>query len=227
MPDLRAGASVVAPGQRGDVSARQSWLVEREPGSKCFFQFSDSGRELRQGVPARPRSVRNDSALLFFRACCCAPVREFLSAGGDGARLLGWGKGKNATRLRGQFFEGEGVRATEMIVPFPGGEDGPPGHGDPMDAGEVGSGDAALELEQIGEGCRTGEEGEHGLMGSGIRVESDEGEHLAADGLVAGPEDKIVAPLHRFDDVRKGEKQGANTLDVHPESLEQGEDPGK
>ena len=46
-------------------------------------------------------------------------------------------------------------------------------------------------------------------------VEVDEGEHLAADGLVADPEDKIVAPLHGFNDVGNLKEEGSGFLDVH------------
>ena len=46
-------------------------------------------------------------------------------------------------------------------------------------------------------------------------VEVEDGEHLAADGFVAGPEDEGGAPLHGFDGVREGEEIGADALGVH------------
>jgi len=53
-----------------------------------------------------------------------------------------------------------------------------------------------------------------------VAVEIDKGEHLAADGLIADPEDKVGAPLHGFDDVGEGEEEGADAFGVHVGSID-------
>jgi hypothetical protein len=53
------------------------------------------------------------------------------------------------------------------------------------------------------------------LQVEGGLVEVDEGEHFAADGFVADPEDEVGAPLHGFGYVGEGEEIGAEALGVH------------
>ena len=87
-----------------------------------------------------------------------------------------------------------------------------------MGSGEIGCGDDAFGFEQFVEAVGVGGEGEDragaGGVGCGI-VEVEEGEHLAADGLVGCPEDEIVAPLAGLDDVGEGQEVGANLFGVH------------
>jgi hypothetical protein len=49
----------------------------------------------------------------------------------------------------------------------------------------------------------------------GWLVEVDEGEHLAANGLVAHPEDKVRAPLHRLGDMRQAKQIRAQPFNIH------------
>ncbi len=88
--------------------------------------------------------------------------------------------------------------------------------GDPFGAGEVGGGDDAFDFEELVEALGVGGEAEVGAgeAGTGV-VEVDEGEHFAADGFVADPEDKVVAPLASFDGVGEGEEEGAEAFGVH------------
>jgi hypothetical protein len=88
---------------------------------------------------------------------------------------------------------------------------------DPVGAGQIGGRDDAFSFEQFVEPFRRGGEGESrfGEPGAAGVVEVDEGEHLAADGLVGDPEDEVVAPLARLDGVREGEEIGANAFGVH------------
>jgi hypothetical protein len=46
-------------------------------------------------------------------------------------------------------------------------------------------------------------------------LEVEKSEHLAADGLVADPEDEVVAPLHGLGYVGQRAKERADALDVH------------
>ena len=52
------------------------------------------------------------------------------------------------------------------------------------------------------------------VLWSGL-VEVDQREYLASDGLVAGPEDEVRAPLHRLGDVGQGEEIHAKAFDIH------------
>jgi hypothetical protein len=72
-------------------------------------------------------------------------------------------------------------------------------------------------------GVALGTGGEHddvlAAADAALGVEADEGEHLAADGFVAYPEDEVLAELYGLDDVGKLVKEGASALDVHGVSL--------
>ena len=93
--------------------------------------------------------------------------------------------------------------------------------GDPFGAGEVGGGDDAFGFEELVEALGVGGEAEVGAgeAGAGV-VEIDEGEHFSADGFVAYPEDKVVAPLAGFDGVGEGEEEGSKAFGVHGWSIE-------
>lgn len=91
-------------------------------------------------------------------------------------------------------------------------EGGPAVEGDPVDAGEVGGGAEAFAFGEVGEALGGGGEGEDAVF---IGCEIEEGEHFAADGFVADPEDEVVAPLEGFDDVGEGEEEGAGGFGVH------------
>ena len=88
-----------------------------------------------------------------------------------------------------------------------------------MYAGEVGSGPAAFDFQEVRVLCGSGRKGDDRLVGTDIGVESDEREHLAADCLVAYPEYEVVAPLHGLYNVGQGEKEVADGLDAHGGSL--------
>jgi hypothetical protein len=139
-----------------------------------------------------------------------------------------------------QFSKGKVVGGAEFAVPLGGGEGVPVEGGDPLGSGEVGGRHEAFELEEVGVAGGAGGVGEDGVgFGRGWHrpihamvlhewgtrrllawlVEIDKGEHLAADGFVAGPEDEVVAPLHGFGDVREGEEIGAEAVGIHGRSI--------
>ena len=72
----------------------------------------------------------------------------------------------------------------------------------PEDAGHVGGGEDAFDFEKIVVAFGAGAVGDDSLA---FAVEVDEGEHFAADGFVADPEDEVGAPLHGLDGVGQGE----------------------
>ena len=88
--------------------------------------------------------------------------------------------------------------------------------GYPVSAGEIRSGDDPFGFHQFMEAIRDGGEGEYGFGEAGATgiVEVDEGEHLAANGFIADPEDEVVAPLACLDDAWKGEEVGADGFGV-------------
>jgi hypothetical protein len=129
-----------------------------------------------------------------------------------------------------EFGEDYGVGGGEFAAPLGGGEDVVVEGGDPVGAGEVGCGDEAFLLDEFGEVVGVGGVGEDGGLagfagaaaageqrgvGGGGLVEVDEGEHFAAEGFVADPEDEVGAPLHGFPGVRQGEEVGAEAFGVH------------
>jgi hypothetical protein len=89
---------------------------------------------------------------------------------------------------------------------------------DPEDARDVGGGKDAPVFEEFGVALGTDEVGDD-AGGSALLFEPDHGEHLAADGLVANPEDE-AAPLFGLDDVGEGEEISAEAFDVHARSIE-------
>jgi hypothetical protein len=138
----------------------------------------------------------------------------------DEASELAGGEGEDSAGAGWEFSGDDGVGFVEEILEFAGGQDVPVGEGEPVGAGEVGSGDDAFGLEQLVEALGVG--GEHevgaGEAGAGI-VEVDHGEHLAADGFVADPEDEVIAPLAGLDGVGEGEEEGAEAFGVHEGSI--------
>jgi hypothetical protein len=136
---------------------------------------------------------------------------EFFAVG-DEAFLPGGGHGEDGVGSWRELVEGEGVGGTEFLLPLGGAEDVPAFDGDPVDACHVGSGDDGLDFEEFGVTLGAGGVGDHRLA---VGVEVDEGEHLAADGLVADPEDEVGSPLHGFDGVREGEEIGSDSFGVH------------
>ncbi len=121
-------------------------------------------------------------------------------------------QGEDGPGAFGQFFVDEGVGAAEFVLETAGAEDAPVHDGDPVGAGHVGGGDDALGFEQLGVAFGAGVEPEDS---SACVVEVDEGEHFAADGFVADPEDEVVAPVHAFGCVGEGEAEGADLFVVH------------
>ena len=149
--------------------------------------------------------------------------------------MFGCGQGEGGEDFLRQLGEGEGVGGAEFELPASRGEDVPAEGGDPVRAGEIRCGNEAVELEEFGEAGGAGGVGEQrvGLptpackarrgprlaASGGFRVrglvEVEEGEHFAADGLVADPKDEVGAPLHGFGDVGEGKEKGAEALGVH------------
>ena len=136
--------------------------------------------------------------------------------------MFGGGQGEGGEDFRRQLGEDEGVGGAKLALPAGGGEDVPAESGNPARTGEIRRGYEAVEFEEFGVAGGTGCVGDEWVqLGRGTHVgrvgvvEVDEGEHFAADGLVADPEDKVGAPLHGFDGVREGEEEGAETFGVH------------
>lgn len=99
-----------------------------------------------------------------------------------------------------------------MRLPI-GGSEGVPAFGcDPVDAGHVGCGDEAFDLEEVGVEIGTGGEGDDGAS---VSIEVDEREHLSADGLVSYPKDEVGTPLHGLDDMGEGQEKSAEAFGVH------------
>lgn len=111
--------------------------------------------------------------------------------------------------LGGGYF----VCRRKLLLPLTGAEDAPSLDRYPMDARHIRCRRDALDFEKLRVAFRTG--GVRDDMPVLVVVQIDEREHLAADGLVAYPEDEIRTPLHGLDDVRKGEEVGADAFGVH------------
>ena len=111
----------------------------------------------------------------------------------------------------------DGVGCAEEVFEVGFAEDVPMLEGYPVGSGEIWCGDDAFDLEEFVEAVWAGGEGEDGFSEPGVRevFEVQEGEHLAANGLVGYPEDEVVAPLPGLDDVREGQEIGTNSFGVH------------
>jgi len=144
---------------------------------------------------------------------------EKFSAVGDEAFLLGGGHGEDCAGSGREFVEGEDVGGLEFPLPFGGAEDVPAFDGDPVDAGHVGGGDNPFDFEEFGVTLWTGGVGDDRpwfvSLVAVVTVQVDKGEHLAADGLVADPEDEVGSPLHGLDGMREGQDIGSNAFGVH------------
>jgi hypothetical protein len=144
-------------------------------------------------------------------------LRDF-SAFSDEVLLFFCRHGEDSASLWGQLAESDFVRCTKLLLPLGGAEDVPSLDGYPVDARYVRCGEDALDFEEFGEALGAGGVGDD--AGMVVRLfQLDPGEHLAANGFVANPEDQATELLS-FDGVGKGEEEGANALDVHEESIE-------
>ena len=141
-----------------------------------------------------------------------SPVGEEFAALGEDALLFPVWEVEDSAGFSGEFGDRELVGVAEVLFPLRVAEGVPAAGGDPVDAGHVGGGDEAVLLQEFVEEIRPGSEGDEGAA---VPIEVEEREHLAADGLVSDPEDKVVAPLLGFDDVREMEEEGAGSLGVH------------
>jgi hypothetical protein len=116
-----------------------------------------------------------------------------------------------------EFVEGEGVGGTEFLLPLGGAEDVPALYGYPEDAGYVRGGEDTVDLEEIVVAFGAGHVGDN-ARAAFVLFEPHPGEHLAADGFVAYPEDE-AAELYRLHGMREGEEIGADAFDVDAISL--------
>ena len=134
----------------------------------------------------------------------------------DETFLLGSGQSQDVFCAFGQLVVDHSSGGSQDFFQFGFAEDVPVFERDPMGAGQVGGGDDAFDLEQFMESFRRGGERQRSLGKTGATgiVKVDEGEHLAADGLFADPEDEVVAPLARFDCVGEAEKVSADAFSV-------------
>jgi len=90
--------------------------------------------------------------------------------------------------------------------------------GDPEDAGDIRGGKDAFGFEEFGVALGACEVGDD-AGGAALVFQLHHGEHLAADGLVADPEDE-AAELFGLDDVGEAEEIGLEALNVHARSIE-------
>lgn len=91
----------------------------------------------------------------------------------------------------------------KLLLPFGGAEDVPALDGYPEDAGDVGCGEDAVDLDEFRIAFGASGEGDDASAAL-VLFETHPSEHFAADGFVAYPEDE-AAKLHGFEYVRKGE----------------------
>jgi hypothetical protein len=171
------------------------------------------------GCPmTRHVSCRGSASVLF-----CGFGGEEFSAVGDEALLLVRRHGEDGAGSGWEFVEGKGVGGGELPLPLEGAEDAPAFGGDPVDAGHVGGGNNALDFEKfrvtLGAGGVGDDRAWFGALGTVVAVQVDQGEHLAADGLVADPEDEVGAPLHGVHHMREGEEKSSNAFGVHDDFL--------
>src|SRR6185437_10810572 len=124
----------------------------------------------------------------------------------------------NRAGLGRKFGECQVVGRTKLLLPLGRAKDAPAFGCDPVNAGDVGRGKDAVDLEQLGEAlrpCRVGDD----ALARAVLLQLDPGKHFAANGFVANPIDE-AAELRGFDDVRKAKKEGADAFDVHAESID-------
>ncbi len=143
---------------------------------------------------------------------------QSLSAFPDELSLLRPGHGQNGAGLGRQLGERQIVGAAQLLLPLRGAKYSPAIGGDPLDAGEIRRGEEAVDLEQLGVALRPCRVGDHLWLTVGL-FQPDPGEHLAADGFVADPEDK-PAKLSTLDNMGQVEQKGANAFGVHGESID-------
>jgi hypothetical protein len=137
---------------------------------------------------------------------------EELFAVGDDLVSFASGHGEDSLGADGKFLVDEVVGGGELGLPLFGAEGAPGLHGDPLGASEIGRGGDAFDLDELG--VVLGGRGEGDDLTVTDVLEVEESEHLAADGLVADPEDEVVAPLHGLDCMREGKDVGADTFGV-------------
>jgi len=82
----------------------------------------------------------------------------------------------------------------------------------PVTPRHIGRRDHALVLDQLGIALRPGAEAHHRPA---LSVHADDREHLAANSLVAHPEDEPIAPLNRLLDMSELADDRAHSLRVH------------
>ena len=105
-----------------------------------------------------------------------------------------------------------GVGGTQFVLPLRVAPCGPALGRDPVDARHIRRRHQTFALQQLGITFRAGTVGDDAVVAT---IEIQDTEHLAADGLVADPEDDVVAPLHGRNDVRESQQQGAHAICIH------------
>ena len=105
----------------------------------------------------------------------------------------------------------------KFLLPLGGAEDVPALYSYPEDAGDVRGGEDAVDLEEVAVALGAGDVGDDAGTAF-VLFESHPGEHLAADGLVAYPEDQ-TAELYCLHGVREGVEIGADAFGVDKSPL--------
>jgi hypothetical protein len=127
---------------------------------------------------------------------------------------LGRGESQNVFGLLRQLLVGHLAGVAKKLLEFPARKSVPTLYCNPVETCKIRGGRNAVILQQLVETLRTGEKRDYGAS---IVVEIHEGKHLAADGLVADPVDKVVAPLPGFFDKGKFAEKFPGSFNVHGE----------
>jgi hypothetical protein len=153
---------------------------------------------------------------LFLAAWSCGfgegALRDQLPALADKLCAGGGGDCQHVADTLRQLGEGDRVGGAEFALPLGVAPLGPALGRDPVDARHVRRGNKTFALQQFCIALRAGAVGDDAVL-AGVQVY--EAEHFAADGLVADPEDEVVAPLLRLFDVRQLQQEGACGFGVH------------
>ena len=86
---------------------------------------------------------------------------------------------------------------------------------DPVDARHVGRRNDVLIFQKFTKALRPCAQWKHNVRVPASRIEARHGTRLAADSLVAYPEDQVIAPLHRLLNMRQGEGKDSHSFSIH------------
>src|ERR1700676_1672797 len=120
--------------------------------------------------------------------------------------------GEDRFNSPGELFEDERMGAAKFILPLLRPQGVPALHGDPVSLGEIGRCTDTVDLKQFVKALCAAMEPEDAEAGA---VEVGHGEHFAANVAIAGPVDKMMAPVHRLRRMRKARADRSDALVIH------------